>query len=130
MAELDKGRMEESWMKCNEILSCMTSFSPSACNTLQFLQALSSHENTDKNPNPHENEMCHSGSQQPHNQQGVTTAGDDNVGPLSAFDLSAFLSADMAFNWNDSNLAPDDLGFLGRSDFPDFPGWFSDGTGL
>ncbi|GAD98389.1 short chain dehydrogenase/reductase family protein [Paecilomyces variotii No. 5] len=31
-----------------------------------------------------------------------------------AFDISAFLSGDMVLNWNDSNLAPDDLGFLGR----------------
>ena len=126
MSEIDEHKIEEAWKRCNDILSYMTTFSSSACNTLNFLQALytqstSSHRRAKGTSNHQESDRAYQTA------PSGTAQGTGYIDPLASISENAMPHSDISMmDMNDL----DDLGFLGTSHFLDFSRWFSDTVGM
>ncbi|KUL84703.1 hypothetical protein ZTR_07603 [Talaromyces verruculosus] len=126
MSEVDEHKIVEAWERCNDILSCMATFSSSACNTLNFLQAL--YAQSTSNHRRAKDTSTHQGPDRAYQTAPSDTAqGTDNIDNLASISENAMPHSDMTMvGMNDL----DDLGFLGKSDFLDFSRWFSDTVGM
>lgn len=126
VSEVGEHKIEEAWKRCNDILSYMTTFSSSACNTLNFLQALYAQSTSN-----HRRFMDTSTHQEPN--RAYQTAPADTAQGTDQYENLAPISENVVSN-NDIAMMDmndlEDLGFLGTSDFLDFSRWFSDTVGM
>ncbi|KAJ5088027.1 hypothetical protein N7456_011643 [Penicillium angulare] len=130
--QVDSRTVVDTWRKCEEILTHMASFSISARNSLQFLQATHHHivnnyNSTSLSENSHLSTP--SQSQQRKNARAETdpqpydTSIDES--DCRDFDNSGSGINPLA-NWDEIGLGQEEFGFLGRFDVPDIANWFPD----
>ena len=147
--QVDAHTVDESWRKCEEVLSVMSVFSVSARNSLQFLKV--THQHIVQNytgvssiyeihacqklmrPGPGRNEditsLPPSQTQRKVNRQSgpefpSQPAGHPEEQPPRDTEFNAPTNPFMS--WEDTGLGQEEFGFLGRFDLPDLASWFSD----
>lgn len=139
--DIDSATVDDTWRKCEQILTDMASFSLSARNTLRFLQAAYNQVVSSMAARDHQNAAATTKTpaevplQEAATQPGVEGEIDD--GRMGRDGLATpnatyapfgnlFLDLDETMGFG----APlDELGFLGKVDFADVPGWMPDAYG-
>ncbi|KAJ5668927.1 hypothetical protein N7462_009997 [Penicillium macrosclerotiorum] len=133
--QIDAHAVDEAWGKCEEILTNMASFSPSARNSLQFLQVTYQHiiQNYSAST-PNDDDSMRGPTQTQQRDSESPTRLDQSNQPANGDmqDLSS-RDPDMSrpsinpfMNWDEMGLGQEEFGFLGRFDLPDLASWFSD----
>lgn len=153
--QIDVPAVDETWRKCEEVLTTMASFSLSARNSLQFLQVTHAHivqNYTGKNMRPFQFCMIFCGSVS-NIHTGASRNDDNTLAPsqlqrgnknTERSDLASQPAGGIMeesgprdsdptgpainpfMSWDEMGLGQEDLGFLGRFDLPDLASWFSD----
>lgn len=153
--QIDVHAVDETWRKCEEVLTTMSSFSLSARNSLQFLQVTHQHivqnytgnrihrldlffnylewlSNTDIGASRNDDNAFAPNQVQRSNKNAdrsdVTSHPAEGISEDSgARDSESNGPAINPFmSWDEMGLGQEDLGFLGRFDLPDLATWFSD----
>ncbi|KAL5355585.1 fungal-specific transcription factor domain-containing protein [Aspergillus floccosus] len=115
--EVEKATIDATWTKCAEILEQMGSFSLSARNTLQFLQAARAQVLTSPQEPPSAAE-CNTAT--PGRQHDSSQSNQEHLTAI----VPPTQEASNAFNW-DMTMGPlaSELGFLGPFDLNELHGW-------
>ncbi|KAJ5750658.1 hypothetical protein N7533_007686 [Penicillium manginii] len=142
--QIDVHAVDETWRKCEEVLTTMSLFSLSARNSLQFLQVTHQHivqnYTGKRTPPPRFIQVP------PRNEDNafVTNQAQRNSKNADRSDLTSHVAEGISeepgardsesngpginpfMSWDEMGLGQEDLGFLGRFDLPDLATWFSD----
>lgn len=149
--QVDARTIDESWRKCEEVLSVMSLFSVSARNSLQFLKVTHSHivqNYTGMYSNYAGWHACSGTDMRPAARNENTTPSDPNQTqrratrqsglepPTQSIGHEDHMSRETDMNspinpfmsWEDTGLGlgQEEFGFLGRFDLPDLASWFTD----
>ena len=149
--QVDARTVDESWRKCEEVLSVMSLFSVSARNSLQFLKVTHSHivqnytgvspnytglrarpetkmrpaarnENTTPlDPDQTQRKATRQSGLEPPTQ---STGHEDHISRET--DLNTPINPFMSWEDTGLGLGQEEFGFLGRFDLPDLASWFTD----
>ncbi|KAJ5387009.1 hypothetical protein N7509_009550 [Penicillium cosmopolitanum] len=131
--QIDVHAVDETWRKCEEVLTTMSSFSLSARNSLQFLQVTHQHivqnytgasRNDDNAFAPNQVQRSNKNADRSdvtsHPAEGISEDSGARDSESNGPAINPFMS------WDEMGLGQEDLGFLGRFDLPDLATWFSD----
>ncbi|KAJ6134402.1 hypothetical protein N7523_000724 [Penicillium sp. IBT 18751x] len=129
--QVDARTVDESWRKCEEVLSIMSLFSVSARNSLQFLKV--THAHIVQNYTARNETAAPLGPNQTQRrttrQSGLdlSTQSTGNEEQISGeTDLNSPINPFMSWEDTGLGLGQEDFGFLGRFDLPDLASWFTD----
>jgi hypothetical protein len=147
--QVDARTVDESWRKCEEILSVMSLFSVSARNSLQFLKVTHTHVVQNYTGMSHNHAVAHArlesnsrpaarnedaSPMDPNQTQWRTTRQSGPECPAQNIGQEEHIPRDPELNppvnpfmsWEDTGLGQEEFGFLGRFDLPDLASWFTD----
>ncbi|KAJ5102972.1 hypothetical protein N7532_003501 [Penicillium argentinense] len=131
--QIDVHAVDDTWRKCEEVLTYMSSFSLSARNSLQFLQVTHQHivQNYTGGSRNDDNTLAPSQLQRSSrntDRSDMTSEPPEGIAeePGSRDSESNGPAVNPFMSWDEMGLGQEELGFLGRFDLPDLASWFSD----